>query len=223
MILKTILLLSLGAVLACAAPPPSLVSLSIGSNKCAAVWMHPTAKRFEIRISSPSATNASFAKIERPGEMAGPTFRWTFQVNTKEAFECQVRAVSSSTTNATEWSNALGSQPESNLPPDPLDKKRWTLQSMNTLGVFTSASGVTNKLYLTWDYWGEVTPSYEFKVYQSPNLRDWSLIGNLPAKTTNKFEVPMAPYAFFKVSLLSNTVPPGVEIWNAITNLVMDP
>jgi hypothetical protein len=109
------------------------------------------------------------------------------------------------------------------MPPDPLDKKRWTLQSANTIGEFTTATGVTNKLYLTWLYWGEVTPNYEFKVYQSPNLRDWMLIGNLPANVSNMFEVPLAPYAFFKVSLLSNTVPPGVEIWNAITNLVMDP
>lgn len=215
----TLTILAFLPILVNAAEPPRLLSMLVQNDQCAVTWSHPTAKKFEIIVVSPTFTNASSGRSVRP--TPGLT-NWVFTINPKEDFECAVRAVSSVTDRKTEVGNAMryDSWALGNIPPDPLDKRRWSQSAASMPGTFTSGVG-TQDLVMTWKFNASVEPGFDFRVYESQNLKDWRLIATVPLSTNAAFNVPKWPYSFYKVSVVHQVS--GIEHWNAVTNLFMDP
>lgn len=211
------LILSMASLIA--AEPPRLLSLSVSNNIAYVSWTHPTAQRVEIIYASPTLGNATWNRIIRP--TPGRT-NWQFRVDPRSDFECAVRAVSATTDRSTAWSHTMGykGRPQETMPPDPLDQRRWSQSAANTLGTTTSTVGEKD-LVMTWSFNKSIEPGFDFQVYESQNLKDWRIVARIPLSTNAGFNIPKAPFGFYKVAVVHQLS--GTVHWNAITNLFMDP
>jgi len=198
--------------------------VSANQDNVTLAWTHETAINFEIRAQVPQAN-----WIFRDGPMVAVRTNFSkiipFHHYTNSGAIFDVRGVSTTSTNVTDWSNAMVIPAKSlalDGPPDPADTRNWattrsTMISANLPGLSLVA---TNKeLVLTWTYSGEITPNHYIRVWRSDDLKSWSLAETLPTTPIGGWNVPQQARGFFIVSSMRD----GTNVWDTIKNPVMDP